>query len=196
MYSYSVEGYPECKYSTPAIISAIFEVPENSFLGQTFTESSYDYSDEYSKTWKFDKDTVSITTERSIDSSNVQTVVETYNYVPDEENSLLTLKLKGHSFKDSSQEISFASLEEAKDLLKKTYTGDKLAFEEEYLTAEFNTPRVLRYSTYESYGTKGPEDSDYVWHHGNFIQKLSDIQRWEILRYALQSYKRRMYRKR
>ena len=84
----------------------------------------------YSKIWKFDKDTVSITTERSIDSSNVQTVVETYNYVPDEENSLLTLKLKGRSFKDSSQEISYASLEEAKDLLKKTYTGDKLAFSE------------------------------------------------------------------
>lgn len=32
--------------------------------------------------------------------------------------------------KDTQQEISYASLEEAKTLLKKTYTGDKLAFSE------------------------------------------------------------------
>lgn len=168
-YQYTIEG-DDFTYHTPSINSAIFEVPENSFLGQTFTEPNYGYSDEYSKTWKFDKDTVKITSVNSRDSSNVQTVVETYNYVPDEENSLLTLKLKGRSFKDSSQDISYANLEEAKDLLKKTYTGDKLAFEEECLTAEFNTPLVLKYRTYESYGTKGPEDSDYVWHHGNFIE--------------------------
>lgn len=170
MYSYKVEGYPECDYSTPNIISAIYEVPENSFLGQTFTEPSYDYSDEYSKTWKFDKDTVSITTERSIDSSNVQTVVETYNYVPDEEKSLLTLKFKGRSFKDSTQEVSFASLEEAKALLKKMYTGDKLAFEEDSLTAEFNTPILYKYDIFDTFSSYDKKTDGYVTHYGNFIE--------------------------
>ena len=167
-YEYTIEG-DVLGYSTPVVDSAIYEVPENSFPGQTFTEPN-NYSDTGSKTWKFDKDTVKITSVNSRDSSNVTTVVETYTYVPDEENSLLTLKFKGRSFKNSTQEVSFASLEEAKALLKKMYTGDELALEEEYLTAEFNTPLVLRYRTYESYGTKGPEDSDYVWHHGNFIE--------------------------
>lgn len=167
-YEYTIEG-DVLGYSTPVVDSAIFEVPENSFPGQTFTETN-NYSDTGSKTWAFDKDTVKITSVNSRDSSNVTTVVETYTYVPDEEKSLLTLKFKGRSFKDSTQEVSFASLEEAKALLKKMYTGDELALEEEYLTAEFNTPLVLRYRTYESYGTKGPEDSDYVWHHGNFIE--------------------------
>ena len=167
-YEYTIEG-DVLGYSTPVVDSAIFEVPENSFPGQTFTETN-NYSDTGSKTWAFDKDTVKITSVNSRDSSNVTTVVETYTYVPDEEKSLLTLKFKGRSFKNSTQEVSFASLEEAKALLKKMYTGDELALEEEYLTAEFNTPLVLRYRTYESYGTKGPEDSDYVWHHGNFIE--------------------------
>lgn len=167
-YEYTIEG-DMLGYNTPVVDSAIFEVPENSFPGQTFTEPSYDYSDEYSKTWKFDKDTVSITTERSIDSSNVQTVVETYNYVPDEENSLLTLKLKGRSFKDSSQEISYASLEKAKDLLKKTYTGDKLAFEEDSLTAEFNTPILYKYDISDAFSSYDKKTNGYVTHYGNFI---------------------------